>query len=174
MYYMRGDKPLEEHEIGLGRQKGDGYSSLRDADTRHYRDLLGATGAGVYTVRPVSKSNFMGHEPYFLLYNGKTDTSQAIHSPANQYRASLLDNQNAKDNRVSYGCIYPEQGVMRRWYDDKMLQRGDTVYILPEEQGNYMYETPQGKIAMYFSPFSPLTYTAKDGRVHGIHYNTSQ
>lgn len=172
MYYMQGDKTLETHEITRGLNVGDGYRPF-NKETPYYGDLPQQTGAGIFTVAPFNHSPYLGHEPMFRLRANGQKTSMAIHSPASIDRLNRLNNGNDDDNRVSYGCISPTTGVLKRWYNDKLLNNGDSVYIIPETVGNYIYEDENGKLTTHFGGINPLTYTAKGIR-HNLLYNRSK
>lgn len=62
---------------------------------------------------------------------------------------------------------------MKRWYNDKLLNKGDTVYVLPELMGNYMYEDNNGKITTFFGN-APKTYVDGKGKRHDFRYNISK
>lgn len=140
MYYMKGDTILEEQEITIGENRGDGYRPLGGA-TPYYSDLPMTTPAGIFTAGLRSSSPYMGKEPMYTLFDPqrRRETTVAIHSPATEKRLARLNNGTLQDNRVSYGCISPTLGVMRKWYDNKRMNVGDTIYVLPEMQGNYIY-----------------------------------
>jgi len=178
MYLMKGDSILENHEITLGANRGDGYHEFSD-QTPYYGNMPRTTGAGVYTVRKTESSPYPGfganpHEPMYFLIDGnrRKSTSMAIHAPAGKVRAKLFNDGNSANNRASYGCISPDLGVVQRWSDNKLLNSGDSVYVIPETKGNYMTEQ-NGKIITVFGGTNPSTYK-NDGRDIGFYYNMSK
>lgn len=87
----------------------------------------------------------------------------AIHSPAGQGRRRHIVDKNLS-KRVSFGCTSPDCGVAKHLFKDKLLQKGDSVYILPETEGNYIYEH-EGKLKTHFSGNNPQTYTVRGKKV---------
>lgn len=172
MYRMQGDKILEKQEVTSGLFPGDGYNTFEyfpdpknsEKPQPNWRGMPRTTGAGIFTVKSQPTSDYeitggLSHEPMFqLLDNGKI-TGLAIHQPASKDRAALLNNGNPKDNRASYGCISPKSGTTTRWYKNKLVNDGDSVYILPEMKGNYIYQNGNGKLETYYSNQNPLVYT---------------
>lgn len=174
MYRMQGDKILEKQEITTGRNQGDGYQILPSINGKaSYKDVPGTTGAGIFTADPKPTSPYLNKEPMFFLNDNGNFTSMAIHAPATNDRAVLLNNGNPKDNRASYGCISPKSGTLTRWYKNKLLNKGDSVYVLPEMKGNYIYEN-NGKLETYFGNNNPTVYKNWDQVVRRFRYNTSK
>ena len=175
MQIMRGKDVLERHEVTTSLNKGDGWYPL--AGHAGLPNMPRTTGAGVYTLRGVPKSEYPRDrdkkEPMFFLYAGDANSTMAIHEPVNAVRRSLFENNNVFDNRVSYGCISPKSGVVGRLYNDKVIQTGDSVYVLPEVPGNYMYEE-DGKLQMYYGNNNPVGFTTPSGFKGTFRYNKNK
>jgi|GEM_PF-5980729 len=163
MKLMKGNNVVGDWEVITGFNKGDGYRGFTE-NTPYYSSLPRQTGAGIYTVSPRTQSAYPGfganpNEPLYFLMDGSTNTSMAIHAPAGKQRASLLGNGNRADNRASFGCISPNVGVLDYIFNNNLISRGDTVYILPEEKGNYIWEDPStGKLSTVYSNQNPSAY----------------
>lgn len=167
-----GDKLLESHEVGLGGIEGDGRYQLQTGEQLQYWKMPRTTPAGIFTTYPVSTSPYY-NEPMFLLLDNGRGTNVSIHAPAGPDRVAVLNNGNPADNRVSYGCVSPGLGVVEHLYKDKVLGKGDTVYVLPETPGNYIAR--QGNHLMtVFGGHNPSTFVSPSGFNGPVTYNTSQ
>ena len=174
MSVYRGDSLLAKHEVSLGRNIGDGTTILSkdaDSDKTDWSAASGRTPAGIFTIADAApESPYLGKEPiYRLQYENGTRTGTAIHSPASKSRLDALKKGN---KRLSYGCVSPYPGVLKGLYDSKTIQQGDSVYILPETEGNYIYQD-NGKLKTHFTANQDSVYTSWKGEKHPIVYNES-
>lgn len=171
MSVYKKDQLLNQYEVTTGAQKGDGWYPLEN--NKSYWKQPMTTGAGIFTVRPTRSSKYLGKEPMLMLYAGDVRTTAAIHSPATLARKSLLNNGNAEDNRASYGCISPNCGVIKGFRENRLINRGDSVYVLPESEGNYIYEE-DGRIKTHFGGNNPTEFVSPRGGFKGkFNYNTN-
>jgi hypothetical protein len=115
----------------------------------------------------------MGNEPMFKLLDNGQYTRVAIHSPAGPDRVSVLGNQSPTDNRVSYGCISPGLGVVKHLYDDQVLSKGDTAYVIPEMPGNYIARQGNHQLRTVYGGNNPSTFMSPDGFIGPVTYNES-
>lgn len=140
MTLYRNNEPLETHYVTLGSKVGD---MAIPNGVRYYSQTPRTTGAGVFTARSVSTSPYTGNEPMFVMdtpYTREGKMKQALHSPANyKDRLAPFHNQTLS-NRVSFGCVSGDCGVVKHIYDDGLLQAGDSIYVLPEVEGNQLIE----------------------------------
>lgn len=175
LFIMQGGKTLEKHEATSSLNKGDGWFPL--AGHAGLPNMPRTTGAGVYTLyaRPTSEypRDREYKEPMFMLFSGKDNSTMAVHEPVNEERRALFSNGNPLDNRASYGCISVPEGIVRHLYDDKVLSTGDSIYVLPEVEGNYMYEK-NGKIQMHYGDNNPKEFVTKSGFKGKFNYNTNK
>lgn len=65
----------------------------------------------------------------------------------------MFDNGNLQDNNISYGCVSPNVGVMRDFYNRGLFVPSDTVYVgnqNPEnkfvEQNGHVVEQVNNKV----------------------------
>lgn len=175
MQIMRGKDVLEKHEITSSLNKGDGWYPL--LGHAGLPNMPRTTGAGVYTVKGIPTSAYPRDmdekQPMFVLYAGNTNSTMAIHEPVNAKRRALFENNNTFDNRASYGCISPKPGIVGRLYNDKVIQTGDSVYVLPEIPGNYLYEK-DGKLQMHYGENNPVEFTTESGFRGKFRYNKNK
>ena len=59
---------------------------------------------------------------------------------------------------------------MKKLYKDKTLQTGDSVYVLPEIEGNNLIEK-NGKLQMQWKGNNPKTYKDSHGITRNFRYN---
>lgn len=174
MSVYKGNKMLESHRITLGKQQGDALIPT-DSDIKYYGQLPSMTGAGIFTVVPRPTSPYIGREPMLTLRNNSPlgHFAMAIHSPANNTDRMAPFRNPRISNRVSYGCISPNAGVVRHLYNDKVIQEGDSVYILPELRGNSLIEK-DGILQMLWGPQNPTTYIDNTGKRRSLKYNNNR
>lgn len=166
----KGTTPVESHFVTLGSNIGDGLAERAPYLSATPR----TTGAGVFVAIPKPTSNYTGKEPMFLLKNsGAYGTILAIHSPANYTDRLLPFKDRSVSNRVSFGCVSGNCGVSKHLYDDKIINNGDSVYVLPEVDGNRLVEQ-NGKLQMVWEGNNPTTYVDKDNATRNFKYNSEQ
>lgn len=168
------DKPIENHEVTLGNLRGDGYRPMTATQEMEYWKMPRFTPGGIFTIHPYRTSMYNNEPMYQLIDNGKS-TRAALHAPAGAGRAARLNNGIAADNRVSYGCISPQYGVMQHLFEDNIVGTpNDTVYIIPELKGNYIRENPlDGKLETVWNN-TPSTYTSPDGWKDTLNYSSTR
>lgn len=192
-YRLNGADIAEEFEIISGLNTGsDGYTPLtKNAKGEAVYDRstnLSSTGAGVFTFG--MKATGYG-EPMYMMYeglgnsqrgfraqNGATTgrpTNQALHAPSTPQRASLIRDGNSANNKVSFGCISPSKGMLDYWTQKGLISVGDTVYIEPTVQGNYLqYDPKVGRVVTHFAD-TPSTVEGKNDDKHyklnNVRYN---
>ena len=172
MKIMQKDKVLEEYEITTSLNKGDGWFKLQGHEG--LPKMPRTTGAGIFTIRGSQYSEYPRDkntkEPMFRLYQGNENTTMAVHEPVNAKRRSLFNNKNKCDNRTSYGCISPKPGVVGHLFKDKVIQNGDSLYVLPEIEGNYIHEK-QGQLQTHYGKNNPSTFITQSGFKGNFRYN---
>jgi len=137
VYSAKGDL-LKTFESGLGKVKGD--EVRRKLEGHH---ILASTSAGVYTIdyRGNGRDAYSGHygKNIFQMTTDKGATGVAIHQIPNELpgRYGLLGNGNLEDNRMSNGCINLRKKDFEELAKLKVSE-GSKVYILPEEDNNYI------------------------------------
>lgn len=156
------------------KNKGDGYYYLQGHEG--LSQMPRTTGAGIYTGvwRPTSDypRDRDYKEPMIELFTGKSRSSMAVHEPVNAMRRSLFNNNNPYDNRTSYGCISIPEGEVRNLYENKMFNTGDSIYVLPEVEGNYIYDN-NGNLQMHWGDKNPQNFKTQTGFVGNYKYNTN-
>lgn len=197
LFKMQGDKVLAKTDIMHGlNTSSDGFTRLtknaKGVDYNNQTNLM-STGAGVWTIgnnfpyeggraynlrrtvnagEPYYQANDMfGAKQPIKTYNTKTQVqeAQAIH-PMSEFRQK--DFKNGVRNK-SFGCINVQPDVLKQLNP----QKGDSVYIIPGVEGNYMYvDTKDNHIKTHYSD----TNNQKDNSNYGkkfhfnnINYNTS-
>lgn len=162
-----GDSLLERFPVTLGKNIGD---MAVPSTVNYLKASPRTTGAGVFTLSSRPTSIYLGHEPLFFMYSDKTGrVSQALHSPAGPNRLIPFKNPNAS-KRVSYGCVSGNCGVVKHLYQDKILTDNDTIYVLPEVDGNTLIEK-NGKLQMSWKGNNPTTYIDENGITRQAYYN---
>lgn len=159
MYRMYQDQVLDSADIATGANpEVDGWTSIIYKDGRPTYDrskVTSSTPAGVFTLG--LKQSFIGGAGYGhklveasggnpRLYSERI-TDDAIHEAVSDLRKKQ---QLAGNKFLTYGCIQMLDGS---WVcpDSKQLNTGDSVYVEPKVEGNYLYEDPSiGKIRTYF------------------------
>lgn len=161
------DKLISSYPVTLGSNVGDGMLPM---NAKYLSDTPKTTGAGVFTLRGISASHYPGNEPYYVMRSDSIGpVAQAIHSPANlTSRREFF--KTGKKGRISFGCISTDTGIMKKLYKDKTLQTGDSVYVLPEIEGNNLIEK-NGKLQMQWKGNNPKTYKDSHGITRNFRYN---
>ena len=169
--YQNGDELVKSIPITLGSNVGDGMMPL---DIKYLGESPRTTGAGVYTLRARKNSPYPGNEPMFILRSDSIGpVAQAFHSPANlTTRREFFRNPNST-NRVSYGCISGDCGVLSELYNNKLINDKDTLYVLPEIEGNKLIEK-DGKLQMVYGGNNPKTYKDSKGKTRKFRYNNNK
>ena len=192
-YRIDGDKVAEEFEIASGlNPNSDGYTPLArtskgETDYSLNRNLM-STGAGVFTL---SRKYQEYGEPMYMMREGKgsgrgyiyekesvptgVQTNQSFHAPATEERARRIGDNNTDNNRVSFGCIYPQKGLLEAWTKEGLISPGDTVYIQPKLEENYLHYDPSiGRIITHYGN-APKTLEGKnyssEYKLNNIRYN---
>lgn len=175
LYRIQGDQILYETPVATGVNfDSDGDAPLpKDENGNGIYDrslALSATPAGVFTLAKPKEHKYH-NEPMFNLVRPakniffKPDTiGAAIHAPATPDRQKQLMNGN---KRLTYGCVQLPNGKMSCLYNRKQINEGDSVYIEPTVEGNYLYEDNDGHIKTYFKE----TPKQVSGKVWGKEFN---
>ena len=184
-YRLDGADIAEEFEITSGLNTGsDGYTDLaKDAKGKplYTNDgNLRSTGAGVFTLS--RRYNGYGEPMYFMTegrgntrgyqYPGNKNrtgrqTNQAFHAPASPSRAVLIGDGNDANNKVSFGCVSPSQGMLDYWTQKGIISPGDTVYVEPTVEGDYLQYNPSvGRIVTHYDK----TPSTVEGKNYGVKY----
>ena len=161
------DKLISSYPVTLGSNVGDGMMPI---SAKYVGDSPKTTGAGVFTLHARSSSPYPGHEPYYTMRSDSIGpTAQALHSPANlTSRREFF--RTGKKGRISYGCVSTDSGIMKQIYKDKTLRTGDSIYVLPEVEGNDLVER-NGKLQMRWKGNNPKTYKDSHGITRNFRYN---
>ena len=161
------DKLISSYPVTLGSNVGDGMLPL---NARYLSDTPRTTGAGVFTLHGRNTSAYPGNEPMYTMRSDSIGpVAQAIHSPANLTNRREFF-KTGKKGRISFGCISTDTGIMKKLYKDKTLQTGDSVYVLPEIEGNNLIEK-NGKLQMQWKGNNPKTYKDSHGITRNFRYN---
>ena len=169
--YQNGDELVVSFPVTLGSNIGDGMMPL---DIKYLGESPRTTGAGVYTLSARKTSPYPGNEPMFVLRSDSIGSvAQAFHSPANlTTRREFFRNPNST-NRVSYGCISGDCGVLSELYNNKLINNKDSLYVLPEIEGNKLIEK-EGKLQMVYGGNNPKTYKDSKGTTRKFRYNNNK
>lgn len=147
---------------------------MMPVDIRYLSEAPRTTGAGVYTVSARPTSHYPGKEPMYILRSDVTGTvGQALHSPANLTSRREYFRNPQSNNRISFGCTSPDCGVTTHLYNDKVINNKDSLYVLPEVEGNNLIEK-NGKLQMQWGKNNPKTYTDSKGKVRKFKYNDNK
>lgn len=159
-----GDSLVAQYPITDGQNIGDGMFPL---DIQYLSQAPKTTGAGVFTVEALETSPYMGHEPMFrLMPDSVGHLVQAIHSPAGPSRIQAVKNKTGSTT----GCLNGLCGMTSEIFNKKLLQSKDSVYILPEIEGNELIEK-NGRLQMSWGNNNPETYVDTKGKTHKFRYN---
>ena len=162
LYIMNGNDTLRAEEITLGKNVGDGYNILAPTKKIYYRNLPRTTGAGIYNVKVRGRQPGYHNEQMLDLYDGKVRSSLAIHAPTKDpTRRAAFNNNNQEDNRISYGCVSGNCGIVQDIIDKRQLSESTPIFILPEMDGNYIRENNGVLETIYVN--TPETYTNDSG-----------
>lgn len=132
------------------------------------------TGAGIFTVQGYGTSHYPGNEPSYVLRSDSiSPVTQAIHSPANYTDRLAPFKDKSLSKRVSYGCISGNCGVLDHLYKNRIISSGDTIYVLPEVEGNQLIEK-NGKLQMQWGNNNPSTYVDQKGITRPFRYNNNK
>lgn len=139
------NKPFRTYEVGVGKKAGDAQTTTKiingktDWDKSNFN-----TGAGVYQISNVNpKSKQYYNVPSFNMTNDRgIEVGMAIHA-APKSRWNAISDGIFSNNKVSTGCINGNCEDMEDMYNIG-LGKGDRVYVLPEDKGNY-FEVVDGK-----------------------------
>lgn len=163
------NKLIASYPVTLGKNIGDGMMPL---NVRWLSETPGTTGAGVFTLHGRKTSRYTGYEPMYTMRSDSIGpVAQALHSPANlTNRVEFF--KTGKNGRISFGCASPNSGIMRKIYNDKLLQTKDSIYVLPEIKGNNLIEK-NGKLQMEWKGNNPKTYKDAHGITRNFRYNNN-
>lgn len=164
LYQMQGNDTIRKWDVSLGQREGDAYNMWSDAKINGknvYSMLPAMSGAGTYTVgkRTTETGYTESNKPNIIhLRNSKGQTvPMAIHAQV----ASRKGQWDSGKRRLSYGCIAPALGTFQKGLSP-FINKGDTLYVLPEEAGN-RYEENNGQLQMVFDKRNaPSTATQTD------------
>nr|MBP7006936.1 LysM peptidoglycan-binding domain-containing protein [Candidatus Paceibacterota bacterium] len=154
--------------VGLGKDKGDKYT-INSKNEKIDRDV---TGAGIYITDKKSDKESYAHdyENNILLLKNESGLRQAmsIHQIPNslkEKRTSLLADDNLTNDDFSNGCVNCTKEQFEKYL--KVVQPGQKVIVLPEEEGNYF--TVKGKKLSFTTnkdkEFGQYNYTPKTKEV---------
>lgn len=168
LYLMNGSDTLRTEEVSSGKNIGDGYDKLNAKAGRYYRTMPKTSGAGIYNLRIRGRQPSYYNEQMADLYDGNIRTSMAFHAPAGQARATVFDNNDLQDNRVSYGCWSGKCGVVQDMIDKKQIKDYTPWFTIPEQPGNYIREHNRELETIYGN--APKTYNI-NGTIYNFRYN---
>jgi LysM repeat protein len=139
------NKPYRTYEVGVGEKAGDAQTTTKiingktDWDSSNFN-----TGAGVYTISNANPKNKQYYNvPSFNMLNDRgIEVAMAIHAAPSSRWGKISDGI-FTNNKVSTGCINGNCNDMQDMYNIG-LGKGDLVYVLPEDEGNY-FELIDGK-----------------------------
>lgn len=162
LYIMNGNDTLRAEEITLGKNVGDGYNILAPSKKVYYRNLPRTTGAGIYNVKVRGHQPGYNNEQMLDLYENKVRSGIALHAPTKDpTRRAAFNNNNQEDNRVSYGCVSGNCGVVQDIINKRQLSESTPLFILPEMEDNYIREN-NGVLETIWVD-TPETYTNDSG-----------
>ena len=164
LYQMQGNDTIRKWDVSLGQREGDAYNMWSDAKINGknvYSMTPAMTGAGTYTVgRRTTETGYTeSNKPNVIhLRNSKGwNVPMSIHAQV----ASRKGKWDSGKRRLSYGCIAPALGTFQKGLSP-FINKGDTLYVLPEEAGN-RYEENNGQLQMVFDKRNaPSTATQTD------------
>lgn len=164
LYQMQGNDTIRKWDVSLGQREGDAYNMWSDAKINGknvYSMTPAMSGAGTYTVgRRTTETGYTeSNKPNIIhLKNSKGQyVPMSIHAQV----ASRKGQWDSGKRRLSYGCIAPALGTFQKGLSP-FINRGDTLYVLPEEAGN-RYEENNGQLQMVFDKRNaPSTATQTD------------
>lgn len=133
------------------------------------KNMLHGNGAGIYTIYSIdpydsgyfNSQNNMGGVAYE--YRRQSDmgkpmlSTAAMHTAGSINREKLLLSDNPEDRNYTAGCIGVQYPIMNEFHKRGLINVGDPVIIKPTGEGNYIYETPDNKLATHYSSM-PTTY----------------
>lgn len=162
LYIMNGNDTLRAEEITLGKNVGDGYNILAPSKKVYYRNLPRTTGAGIYNVKVRGHQPGYNNEQMLDLYENKVRSGIALHAPTKDpTRRAAFNNNNQEDNRVSYGCVSGNCGIVQDIINKRQLSESTPLFILPEMEDNYIREN-NGVLETIWVD-TPETYTNDSG-----------
>lgn len=162
LYIMNGNDTLRTEEITLGKNVGDGYNILAPSKKVYYRNLPRTTGAGIYNVKVRGHQPGYNNEQMLDLYENKVRSGIALHAPTKDpTRRAAFNNNNQEDNRVSYGCVSGNCGIVQDIINKRQLSESTPLFILPEMEDNYIREN-NGVLETIWAD-APETYTNDSG-----------
>lgn len=176
LYRLQGNKVLYKTPVATGVYQGtDGASPLeKDANGNPVYDRTRSTSstpAGVFTLAtPYKKSGKYNNENIYHLREASkgNDNAQivntAFHAAATQDREKQLKGGN---RRLTYGCVQLPNGEISCMERKDFINSGDSVYIEPTVEGNYLYEDKDGYIKTHFNS----TPSNVSGKVWGQKFN---
>lgn len=154
LYRIQGNNILYRSPVATGVNfDSDGLTELpmvgSNKGLKYDRTITtSSTPAGVFTI---GDRGMYANEPRFNLFEGREGNPNAkliqaaLHAPASADRQNKLMNGN---NQLTFGCIQLPSGEMICL--DKDINMGDSVYIEPTVNGNYLYEDKDGRIKTHF------------------------
>lgn len=182
LYRIQGNKILFETPIATGVNFNyDGYTELPYKDDGEHliydRSLTtSSTPAGIFTL--AEPYNGYNNESTFHLIEAKKGnrearrTQIAIHAPSTSDRQRRMMNG---EKGLTYGCIQLPSGKIKCYENSGNINKGDSVYIEPTVEGNYLYEDKDTHIKTHFKE-TPKHVTGKTWGtsfdINNIRYNT--
>lgn len=163
------DSLLESHPIITGKNIGDG---MFPTNIKYLGESPGTTPAGVFTIGHIKPtSDYIGHGPVLQLQADSIspNVSFSIHPPASNKRITGLNSPNGSIRNQSLACVNGKCGMTEHLIDNNLLGLRDSIYVLPQVEGNKMIEK-NGRLQMYWGENNPTTYEAElnDGKGNKI------
>lgn len=164
LYQMQGNDTIRKWDVSLGQREGDAYNMWSDAKINGknvYSMTPAMTGAGTYTVgRRTTETGYTESNKPNIIHL-KNSKGQYVPLSIHAQVASRKGQWDSGKRRLSYGCIAPSLGTFQKGLSP-FINRGDTLYVLPEEAGN-RYEENNGQLQMVFDKRNaPSTATQTD------------
>lgn len=143
------------------------------------KNMLYGKGAGIYTIYsmdPYDSGYFNSHSGMGgVAYDFRRQSDMgkpmlstaAMHTAGSVNREKLLLSDNPESRNVTSGCVGIQYPIMNEFHKRGLINVGDPVIIKPTGEGNYIYETPDNKLATHYSDM-PTTYKGYNNLV----YNT--
>lgn len=163
--YDKAGNLISTFRVGLGKDKGDKFT----INSKNKKVDRNTTPAGIYLVDKQSDKESYAHDydNNILLLKSEAGLRQAasIHQVPNSLkedRNNKISDTNLTNDDFSNGCVNCNKENFEQYL--KIVQPGQKVVILPEEEGNYFTDT-SGKLSFTTNKnkeFGQYNYTPKD------------
>lgn len=161
LYNFNGEK-MDSYEIGTGSQKGDALNNGYGKNGVKSQ----TTPAGEYKIRSRGGHGYgkfifdMGDE-YTTKGSGLIIAMHIIPEQCKVQRAPLFNNGTPSDNRMSAGCINFQVEDFKKMAEN--VRVGTKVYVLPEENDNYLKleKRENGQLRFVQNKYRPRTSVPK-------------